>query len=229
MTYTTLFIDLDETVLDYTAASRHCLQTAFRENGAAWDESHVATYKVVNDRMWARYGAGEITVDQLRIGRFEALVDTLGIDANPASFADAYMAALHHAGHLCEGAREALETLAGAGYTLVALTNGLKEVQYGRLGAAGVHDVFDAVVISDEVGIKKPDPAIFGIALERAGERDRAKVLMVGDSLSSDIAGAAAAGIDACWVNRRGDVPDDFLPIKFEVAAFRELPARLGV
>ena len=84
---------------------------------------------------------------------------------------------------------------------LAVISNGLGEVVYARLARLGLSDYFDAVVVSSEVGVAKPNPAIFEAAFERLGSPDKATTLMVGDSLTSDIAGGSAFGIDTCWYN----------------------------
>ena len=116
-----------------------------------------------------------------------------------------------------------------AGATLAVISNGLGEVVYARLARLDLSDYFDAVVVSSEVGVAKPSPAIFEAAFERLGSPDKATTLMVGDSLSSDIAGGTAFGIDTCWYNphhRRPAATDRFT---YEVAALAELPAIVGV
>jgi FMN phosphatase YigB (HAD superfamily) len=84
------------------------------------------------------------------------------------------------------------------------MTNGFADVQHARIRRLGLEGVFDHVIISEEVGVAKPDPGVFDIAFERMGNPDKARVLMVGDSLSSDIVGGFHYGIDTCWFNPDG-------------------------
>ena len=86
-----------------------------------------------------------------------------------------------------------------AKYRLALITNGLRDVQRPRLAGSAIGDYFAEVIISEEVGAAKPDPAIFDAAFELLGRPPRAKVLLIGDSLSSDIAGGRDYGLDTCW------------------------------
>ena len=123
-----------------------------------------------------------------------------------------------------DDAQAALEELRGA-YRLGLLTNGPPDIQHEKLEGAGLKEYFDAVVVSGEVGIGKPDPRIFHLALERLGASS-AEAAMVGDSLARDIVGARRAGVKAVWVNRsgagRGDPPTEGVP-DVEIAGLSEL------
>ncbi|RKX73341.1 MAG: noncanonical pyrimidine nucleotidase, YjjG family, partial [Spirochaetes bacterium] len=84
------------------------------------------------------------------------------------------------------------------------ITNGIKDTQYGRLKKAGLMEIFEEIIISEEAGIAKPAVGFFDYALERIGFRQIENMLVIGDSLSSDIAGGAGYGIDTCWFNPEG-------------------------
>ena len=117
--------------------------------------------------------------------------------------ADAFVWGLGAHGHLYDGAAEVLAALASRA-SLGLVTNGLSDVQRSRLSRLGIADYFDAIVVSSEVGATKPRPAIFDAAFEQLGHPDKGSTVMVGDSLTSDIAGGTRYGIDTCWYNPHG-------------------------
>jgi len=152
---------------------------------------------------------------------FEALRQPLA----PAAFSTIYLRHLARASHLIEGAREIVPALQ-AKYRLALITNGLRDVQRPRLAGSAIGDCFAEVIISEEVGAAKPDPAIFDAAFERLGRPPRTNVLVIGDSLSSDIAGARGYGLDTCWYNPTGTARPADATSTYEIHHLSEL-ARL--
>ena len=132
---------------------------------------------------------------------------------------------LHHlarGSHLIDGAEDICRYMAQR-YTLAILTNGIAEVQRSRLSRSVLHDIIPHIIISEEVGLSKPDPRIFEYAMDMLGHPRRDTVLMVGDSLSSDIRGGANAGIDTCWYNPHGATCSDDPVPTYEIRALEEL------
>ena len=165
----------------------------------------------------------------MRTARFEQLVAAAGLDADPVVMADAFVAGLGMHGDLYPGVRSVLETLT-AQASLALVTNGLSEVQRKRIERLDLGRYFDAVVISSEVGAAKPSTEIFDIAFDLLGSPARESVLMVGDSLTSDIQGGINYGIATCWYNpnhQRADESDRFNgfgTFDFEVDSLDLLP-----
>jgi 2-haloacid dehalogenase len=191
---------------------------------------HLATYRRLNSALWAAAERGEIRSSQIRNVRFEQLAGAIGLDLDGdgvRAMADAFIAGLGHHGELYPGAREVLDALV-EGASLAVISNGLGEVVYARLARLDLSDYFDAVVVSSEVGVAKPGAAIFDAAFERLGSPDRSTALMVGDSLSSDIAGGTAYGIDTCWFNphRRPHADND--RFTYQIEDLHELVAIVG-
>ena len=184
------------------------------------------SYRRINARHWASLERGETTPARLRVERWQELLvahELTGPD--PAVVADTYIQGLAAGAHLLDGAIEVLEDL-GRDHRIAFITNGLADVQRPRLEAAGLLDHAEVVVISDEVGVAKPDAAIFDLVLDLMGEPARDRVLMIGDSLSSDIAGGHAAGMDTVWVNPDGRDHDGIEPT-YDVVSVVELPTLL--
>lgn len=122
--------------------------------------------------------------------------------------------------------RAALEALRGRGLTLGLVTNGAGKHQREKLERAGLADLFQTIVISSEVGVRKPDPAIFLRALEQLGVGPGA-ALHVGDDPERDVEAARRAGLSAAWVEREA-WPGELAPAALVLRQVTELPARLA-
>jgi YjjG family noncanonical pyrimidine nucleotidase len=226
--YDAIFLDADETLLDYAAAERAAFMLSMRSFGLPEDETTYALYRKHNAEVWSELELGSIDPDTLKVERFRRMLDALGRNGVPLRELSAcYIDMLSRQAQLLPGAEEAVHTLARH-VPLALITNGLSLVQRRRFAATPCIALFRCVVISEEVGIAKPDPAIFASALHAlrvAAER----VLYVGDSVSSDMRAAANAGMDFCWINASGaPLPDDGRA-RFIVRSLAELPALLGM
>lgn len=202
VSYTHVLLDLDHTLLDTDTS----LELAFAEAMSAVDADPTDRYPIfdeINRALWLQVEAHVLSPDQVHRARFERLNDDLGLGADPVRMADAFAAGMGAHGDLYDGAREMLGALA-ADRTLAMITNGLGPIQRARIERLGIGEHFRAITISAEVGVAKPSTAIFDLTFEALGEPDRSGALMVGDSLTSDIAGGHAAGIDTCWFNPSG-------------------------
>jgi HAD superfamily hydrolase (TIGR01549 family) len=196
-----VLFDLDGTLLDYSSAQASAVASCASQLGMTGDMDGPLLAFVnsapVQDIEACRPGAPAPGGASVRA----AMPPDAGVD--PAEFLAAYFEALSAQGATMPGARECLEEL-GRGYRLAAVSNGPGPVQRRRLELAGLSAYFDAIVLSCERGVAKPDPAIFRMALEECGvEADEA--LMIGDSAASDMNGAAAAGIDFVFFRPHGD------------------------
>jgi 2-haloacid dehalogenase len=200
--YPWLLFDADDTLFDYRRAETEALVGAFKAHGIPFQPAWLAVYQRINAAAWRALEQGRVTAARLRVLRFEQLTAELGLAIDPVDFSAVYLRELATQAHLMEGALDVVTALTAA-HRIAIVTNGLSDVQRPRLARSPIANVVGPVIISEEVGAAKPDPAIFTIALERMGRPDPRDVLVVGDSLSSDIAGGAAAGLDTCWFNPR--------------------------
>jgi YjjG family noncanonical pyrimidine nucleotidase len=201
--YDWVLLDADGTLFDFDRAQRAALEaTATAHSLGSFEAVHDAFVRVC-DRVWRRFERGEITADRLRVERFEDLLGELGVDGDAGRLSVDYVREL--AGHtdLLPGAQEVVEGLARR-VRLLLVTNGLAEVQRARFGASPIRRFFADVVISDEIGVAKPQRGFLDVAFERMGRPRRDRVLMVGDSLSADIEAGVRYGLDTCWFNPRG-------------------------
>jgi len=198
MRYTTLLFDLDHTLFDFDASETAAFADTLARAGIVNPNGHRAAFGEINAALWVRVEGGELTPNQVGTMRFEQFVERLDIDADPQAMADDYVTGLGANGDLFPGARDLLEELAPHA-TLALVSNGIGAVARAKVARLELDGYFEAIVISGEVGTAKPDAGIFDIVFDQLGLPDKATALMIGDSLTSDIAGGVNYGIDTCW------------------------------
>lgn len=224
MAYSTVLLDLDHTLFDFDGSERLAFARMMQVAGASELDGSFDRYKTINGALWKSVERGEILARDVRHRRTELLVEALELDADPAVLADEFVAGLGDYGELYDGARDALVALAATS-TLAMVTNGLGDVQRAKIDRLALGQYFEGVVISGEVGVSKPRSEIFGLALEAVGNPEKASVLMVGDSLSSDMAGGAAFGVDTCWYNPSGGRNRSGVSVTHEIDDLAQLSA----
>jgi FMN phosphatase YigB (HAD superfamily) len=212
--YQVLLIDLDGTVVDYArteAAALAAVHTEFFRRYASFPE-FAAGFHAGNGALWAAYRRGDLSLDDLRVERFARVSALLRAAVPLPALVARFEAELGRCATLFPDARPALRSLRRLA-RLILVTDGIAAVQHAKLSRCRLRRFFEQVVISSEVGYRKPQPALLERALGRAGS---SRALVVGDSEASDGAGADAAGLDFCWVNRTGR-PTGPVPVRFQV------------
>lgn len=225
--YRWLLFDADGTLFDYERAEASALARTFARFALPLAPGTVDAYRAINHRCWQALERGEITPEALRTRRFALLFDATGLGADVERFSAAYLENLADAAELVDGATEVLAALRDR-YRFAIITNGLRTVQRGRLARSAIRDDIAALVISEEVGSAKPAPGIFDAAFAAMGHPAKGEVLMIGDSLTSDIRGACDYGIDACWFNPVHQPRLNGLAITYEINRLDELIDLLG-
>jgi YjjG family noncanonical pyrimidine nucleotidase len=206
--YTNLLVDLDNTLLDFSACERIILESMARDFGfmprTIAGEDLTAVYRSINTALWREYEKGDIPTDVLRVERFRRLIPHLDVTA-AARPPEPWFLNHHYVDRLsrCAVPVPPANAVAAAIAPIIVITNGFAEVQRPRLDASGLSEYVSALFISEEVGTAKPASAFFDHVLAEIGNPDRSTCLVVGDSLTSDIAGGNAAGIDTVWFDRR--------------------------
>ena len=222
MKYTWLLFDADGTLFDYQKAEASALERAFAAVGEHFNPTYLHIYRQINDHVWQEFERGQITAEQLRIRRFESLFQAIQLPILPHVFSTLYLQHLATGTDLIEGAHEVLSALHRT-YQLAIITNGLRDVQRPRLAQSTIGRYFAELIISEEVGAVKPDPAIFAAAFARLGNPQRADVLLIGDSLTSDIQGGQNYGLDTCWFNPTRQPHTPGLTSTYEIQHLAEL------
>ena len=220
-----LFLDLDDTILDFHKAEYIAIGKTFEAMGLAPSEEIRHRYHEINQAHWKLLERGELTRDQVLVQRFERLFEEFGIQVDGVKVARAYEKNLGIGHYFLPGAEEAVMELHKK-YRLFLASNGTASVQKGRMTSANLYRWFETVFVSQEIGYNKPSREYFDACFARIPGFDKDKCLMVGDSLSSDILGGINAGIKTCWVNPghadSGDIKPDY-----EIEALADLPRLL--
>ncbi len=203
MPYTHLIFDFDHMLFDTDQSEALSFQHALRSHGVADPEPLLGHYQRINQGLWREVEKGTISPNEVKSQRFATLAAEADLPYDPEAVAESYTAGLCDHGELYDGAGELVMSLADT-FTLAMVTNGLGPVQRGRLDRIGLGGVFEPLVISGEVGVSKPRPEIFQLVFDAFPDTPRSNFLMIGDSLTSDVAGGRNAGIDTCWYDRHG-------------------------
>lgn len=203
-----VLFDLDDTLLDFRSAERAALRETLERFGVPATPAALDRYHEINREQWRLLERGERTRPQIKVERYRLLFAELGVSAPPDAATAYYETRLAGRSDTIPGARELLESLRGR-YRLYVFSNGTGYVQRSRVRAAGLAAYFEDMFISEELGATKPDIAYFERAFARIPGFRRENAVMVGDSLTSDIAGAAGAGLAAVWYNPEGLPPPE--------------------
>ena len=222
MSYQWMLFDADGTLFDFERTAAEALQRTFLDFGEDFDPAFFKLYRSIDKRLWEALERGTLTRDRLHVQRFEELLVRLGVERDSKTFADQYLGHVGEGTHLIRGAAEVVAYIAERA-RLALITNGFAHVQRPRFARAPITRHFECIVISDEVGVAKPNPRIFDEAFRKMGSPDREEVLLVGDSLSADIQGGLDYGIDVCWFNPyASDAPVD-MEITYMIRELAEL------
>jgi 2-haloacid dehalogenase len=228
MKYDVILFDADDTLFDYGLAEGHALHRTFLSFGLPTGaEDYAASYKVINQALWRDLEQGRITSAALRVERFNRLFAEHGLDLNPQEFSDAYLRFLGEGTFLIQGAVELCGELGNC--RLAIITNGILEVQTSRIQGSALCDTFEQIIISEEAGCQKPETGIFDYAFAKLGITGRDRVLIVGDSLTSDIQGGINYGIDTCWFNPLGKINESGIQPTYEIHSLHQLPEIIGI
>lgn len=204
--YRYILLDADMTLFDFARSEKAALRRTLNRFGLTDHPDVTANYLKINSALWDAFGKGQIDQDFLSRERFAALLRLYGGNADPNEMNRHYLASLGEEAHLLPGALEFCRVLKDRGLTLAIATNGMPVAQRGRYTRTGLDGVIPNLFISMELGVQKPLPAFFDKVCQAMGITDRSQAVMVGDSLSSDVAGGNRAGIDTIWFNP-GHIP----------------------
>lgn len=198
---TTILWDVDNTLLDFNYSMRNSLKQCFRSVGVSVTESMIDRYAVINEGWWKRLERGEVTKEQLLNGRFIDFFKEFGLEKlDVEKFRGDFQRNLGTIYSYLDDSLTICKALQTK-FKQYVVTNGVADTQKSKLGLSGFADVMEELFISEEVGYNKPDKAFFEYCLEHLEEKDTSHILIVGDSLTSDIRGGNSVGIKTCWYN----------------------------
>lgn len=211
MTYRTILLDLDHTLLDSDSSEALAFSQTLEAAGIAESEAHFPVYDEINKSLWAAVERGDTSPNAVKVRRWELFVAEVDTSVDPEGLARSFVDGLGQHGELYEGALELLEVLA-ARATLGLVTNGLSSVQRARIERLELGPYFSSIAISGELGVSKPDNAFLDIVFDELDQPPRATTVIVGDSLTSDMAAGHNYGISTCWYNPQGKVSPEPSP-----------------
>ena len=202
MKFTTILWDVDGTLLDFKAAEKAAVQALFREFGLGeCTDEMVRHYSLINEVFWERLERNELTKPQILVGRFAQFFTEIGVPASLApAFNDRYQLALGDTIVFRDDSINIVRSLRGK-VKQYAVTNGTVAAQNKKLTHSGLKDLLDGAFLSEGVGAEKPNMGFFNAVFDVLRPTDLSKILIVGDSLTSDIRGGNNAGIKTCWYN----------------------------
>lgn len=227
MKYRHLFFDLDHTLWDFEANSRHTLLDLHENLGLAAKgvndfELFYRNYLDHNEKLWERYRNGFIKQSELRVKRMRlALLDfKIADEALAQSMSERFLELLPTRTILFPYTKEILDYLTAKQYHLHLITNGFENIQHSKLKYSGLTHYFDAVITSEGSNSLKPNKEIFDYALAKTGA-EPGNSIMLGDSIEVDIQGGMNAGMDTVFVNHIG-ISTDVKPT-YTIRHLREL------
>ena len=223
--YTTLLFDADDTLLDFRKDEKQALVKALTHYGVPITEENIKIYSDINQGMWKQLERGEITKPELKRTRFKKFFEAIGFecDEEPLTVNEHYLSLLGEGGNTLEGAVDTVKKLYEDGYELYIITNGIAATQAKRLNRSGLLPYINEVFVSETIGYQKPRKEYFDAVLNNIKEKDKEKILVIGDSLTSDIQGAMNAGLPCCWLNRYGKELSENYEVDFVIEDVREV------
>ena len=222
-----VLFDLDDTLFDFHKAEKIALTKTLVHFGIEPTEETLALYSAINAAHWKRLELGEISREEVKVGRYRELFKTIGVECDPVK-ATAYYESMLAIGHyFMPGAPELLEELYGK-YRLYIVSNGTAKVQEGRIGSSGIAKYMDGIFISQVLGANKPDKQFFDICFAEIPDFSLSETVIIGDSLSSDIKGGINAGITTVWFNPKGIENDNDIKPDYTIKELSEVPGLLS-
>ena len=220
----TILWDVDGTLLDFIAAEKAAIKTLFGEfNLGQCSDEMIKRYSEINKTYWQRLERGEITKQEVLVGRFKEFFKSEGIDISVVEeFNSLYQLRLGDTIVYHDDSLEIIKSLQGRVRQYV-VSNGTVEAQSKKLRLSGLGELVDGIFLSEQIGVEKPNIEFFDKVLEEIKPADRSSILIVGDSLTSDIQGGNNAGIVTCWYNPLGDKAPDKYRIDYEISDLHQI------
>ncbi len=225
--YNYLIFDADRTIFDFDKAESMALSKICQNINIKYNEKILRDYREINHKYWFDFENGKIKQEIIKTARFKSFFEFLNINEDSEYYGDLYLTYLSKENYLLPHAYEVIKKLSNS-YILILLTNGLSKVQHPRFNNSIIKKYFELFIVSEDVKLQKPDREIFQLIFSKLGITNLDKVLMIGDSLTSDIMGGINAKIHTCWYNI--DKRDEKILIKpnYIINDLRELFNILG-
>lgn len=195
-----VFIDIDNTLLDFNQSSKQAVKQAFSNFGLPYKDSDYITFKKINDQLWKKIERGELDRKGMHAVRFPLVLKELGIDFDGLKVETEFRKILAQTACLVDGALETLKYLCDK-YKVYGATNAIYDLQVNRLTSAGLYHYFSGLFVSEKIGHNKPTKEFFDYCFNNIEGLKPNQAVMVGDSLTADIIGGKDYGMTTVWYN----------------------------
>ena len=222
MNYTTLLFDVDDTLLDFKKNEQVAFATLFQKLNLPLTTDIFARYQEINHKLWSEFEHGLISKDQVIHTRFRKLAEEFQLDYSNQPVEEWYQNELANGAFMMDGAYELCEKFSKT-HRMYIVTNGIATTQYKRLKDSKLDQFFQQIFVSEEIGYQKPAKEFFDYVLEHIPDARKEDMLIIGDSLASDIKGGVLAGIDTCLIQRETKVVEGSIQPKFYIKMLEEL------
>ena len=221
--YDVFLFDADGTLFDYDMAEAAALKAMFDYCGFCYTENVRFIYREINSRVWEKFEKGEITKIELQTLRFEKLFAEIGVSYDAGLFNEKYLAELGKGSFLIDGAAEICNHIFSNDKRIYIVTNGILATQKARIEHSLIKAFISGFFVSEFIGFQKPHISYFEYVFSHIPQCDKSKMIIIGDSITADIAGGSRAGIDSCWFNSTGEVNDSDVVPTYEIKRLSEL------
>lgn len=221
MKYDFILFDADDTLFDFQKTAEKCFSETCKKLGVPYKEGYYEIYHKINQGYWDLFSLGKVDKSTLKKMRFVDFGKAIGYDIDADEFMPVYEGGLANISILYPDAIPTLEKVKEMGAKCYLITNGLANVQRGRLKLSGIGKYFDGIFISDEMGCSKPSKTYYDLVVSQIDYFDKKRALIVGDSLVSDIPLGIENGIDTCYLNHSGEEPS--LKVTYQIKTVSEV------
>jgi len=221
--YDLFLFDADGTLFNYDAAEANALKTLFSYYAFDYTESVRLEYRRINSEVWTSYEKGEITKNELQTLRFARLFEYMNVNCDKERFNEEYLYELGKGSFLIDGAFEICKQIVSYNKRIYIVTNGILATQQSRIEHSLIKDYISGFFVSEFIGFQKPHNSYFEYVFSHIPYATKNKTLIIGDSLSTDIAGGNNAGIDSCWFNSSHTKNGTDIVPTYEIYNLREL------
>ncbi len=198
-----ILIDVDDTLLDFDESAKMSMAMAAEKKGILLPDNIWEVFQQVNKGLWHDLEQGLLTNAELFHIRWTKVFEAAGIEGDGPAFEKEFLNGLSICAPLIHGADEIVKYLHGK-YRIAVASNGPYEQQVARLKKVGLSEYIDCLFVSGKIGHAKPSRAFFDACMADLGDLEPEEVMMIGDSISADISGAASYGMQTCWYNHKG-------------------------
>lgn len=200
MKYTTVLLDLDQTILDFNKIEKYAISKVIEENGLIPTIDMIKQYHEIDMLWWEKFERGEVELENLLVNRFHEYFSLYGVNVNGSIVNKHYLQYLSDEVYYIDGAQDFLKEL-NKKLKIIVITNGLCDVQKRRLAKTDITKYFSKIYISENMPYRKPQKEFFDIVLKENNLTNK-ECIILGDSLTSDMRGGINASIDTCWFNQ---------------------------